>query len=31
MQIVHDLPNGFHPIRAEYTEELSILFADTFL
>ena len=31
MQIVHDLPNGFYEIKPEYIEELSVLFADTFL
>jgi hypothetical protein len=31
MQIVHDLPNGFHEVKYEYIDELSVLFTDTFL
>lgn len=31
MQIVHELPNGLHEMKREYTDELSILFAETFL
>jgi hypothetical protein len=31
MQIVHELSNGLHDMKREYTDELSILFADTFL
>jgi hypothetical protein len=31
MKIVHELSNGLHDMKREYTEELSVLFAETFL
>lgn len=31
MKIVHNIPNGIHEMKREYTEEVAVLFADTFL
>lgn len=31
MIIQHDLPNGIHELKREYADELSVLFAETFL